>query len=69
MSAKPESIHVTISPEPCIIVAHGWGVEPHLFTDGYKGDAHDDLREQPIRRAVTVARLRALADQIEGGEA
>lgn len=48
---------------PAVIISDG--VTAHTFSDLYDGEAHS-LR--PIERAVTVARLRTLADLIEGSK-
>lgn len=61
--AEPEVICVRAGHEPQIAVWNGasWTT----YTDRYTGSP---LAEPPIQRAATVARLRALADIIEGAE-
>lgn len=57
-----EPITFQLPELPCVLVHMGGGLEPVVFTD------HSTVAPDytPIERAVTVARLRGLADLIEG---
>lgn len=74
---EPESETITVYPtihrpkivtmpfEPCVVVSHGDDTAS-IFPDDMQAGASATLT--PIQRAVTIARLRAVADMLEGSE-
>lgn len=64
MNASIKPLTVTMPRMPAITISDGTDVQ--MYTDSYR--ASEGSRMPPIRRAAHIARLRALADEIEKAE-